>query len=72
MSFAQAARDLNLTSTAVSHQVRSLEQHLGHALFERLARGLRLTEMGAAYLRTCGGRSRTSRPRRPSCSARAR
>ena len=50
MSFAQAARDLNLTSTAVSHQVRSLERHLGHALFERLARGLRLTEMGAAYL----------------------
>ena len=50
MSFAQAARDLHLTSTAVSHQVRSLEQHLGHALFERLARGLRLTEMGAAYL----------------------
>jgi LysR family glycine cleavage system transcriptional activator len=50
MSFAQAARDLNLTSTAVSHQVRSLEQHLGHALFGRLARGLRLTEMGAAFL----------------------
>lgn len=50
MSFAKAATDLNLTSTAVSHQVRSLERHLGHALFERLARGLRLTEMGAAYL----------------------
>jgi LysR family glycine cleavage system transcriptional activator len=50
MSFAPAARDPNLTSTAVSHQVRSLEQHLGHALFERVARGLRLTEMGAAYL----------------------
>ena len=26
MSFAQAARDLNLTSTAVSHQVRSLSR----------------------------------------------
>ncbi len=50
MSFAKAATDLNLTSTAISHQVRSLERHLGHALFERLARGLRLTEMGAAYL----------------------
>ncbi|MGH6959352.1 MAG: LysR family transcriptional regulator [Dongiaceae bacterium] len=50
LSFSRAAGDLNLTSTAVSHQVRSLEQHLGHALFERLARGLRLTEMGAAYL----------------------
>jgi len=50
LSFSRAARDLNLTSTAVSHQVRSLERHLGHGLFERLARGLRLTEMGAAYL----------------------
>jgi LysR family glycine cleavage system transcriptional activator len=50
MSFAKAATALNLTSTAVSHQVRTLELHLGHPLFERLARGLRLTEMGAAYL----------------------
>jgi LysR family glycine cleavage system transcriptional activator len=50
MSFAKAAVDLRLTPTAVSHQVRALERHLGHALFERLARGLRLTEMGAAYL----------------------
>jgi LysR family glycine cleavage system transcriptional activator len=50
LSFAKAAEDLNLTPTAVSHQVRSLEQHLGHKLFERLARGLRLTGMGAAYL----------------------
>src|SRR5215470_9195717 len=50
LSFAKAARDLNLTATAVSHRVRSLEQHLRHPLFQRLARGLRLTEMGAAYL----------------------
>ena len=50
LGFLRAAGELNLTATAVSHQVRSLERHLGHALFERLARGLRLTEMGAAYL----------------------
>jgi LysR family glycine cleavage system transcriptional activator len=50
LSFARAARDLALTPAAVSHQVRSLERHLGQPLFERLARGLRLTEMGAAYL----------------------
>jgi LysR family transcriptional regulator, glycine cleavage system transcriptional activator len=50
LSFAKAAGDLNLTPTAVSHQVRSLERHLRHPLFERLPRGLRLTEMGAAYL----------------------
>src|SRR5262249_10838400 len=50
LSFAKAALDLNLTATAVSHQVRSLERQLRHPLFGRLPRGLRLTEMGAAYL----------------------
>lgn len=50
LSFAKAAADLNLTATAVSYQVRSLERYLHHPLFERLPRGLRLSEMGAAYL----------------------
>lgn len=50
LSFTRAAGDLHLTATAVSHQVRCLEAHLKHPLFERLAHGLRLTEMGAAYL----------------------
>ncbi|MEM7225373.1 MAG: LysR substrate-binding domain-containing protein [Pseudomonadota bacterium] len=49
-SFTAAARELNLTQAAVSHQVRTLESHLGFALFERLARSLRLTDMGTAYL----------------------
>ncbi|WP_137389549.1 LysR substrate-binding domain-containing protein [Rhodoligotrophos defluvii] len=49
-SFSAAARELNLTPAAVSHQTRCLEQHLGHALFERLARGVRLSDMGKAYL----------------------
>ena len=49
-SFTAAAEELNLTQAAVSHQVRSLEKHLGVTLFERLPRSLRLTEMGAAYL----------------------
>lgn len=49
-SFTAAAAELNLTQAAVSHQVRSLEKHLGVVLFERLARTLRLTEMGNAYL----------------------
>ena len=48
-SFTAAAAELNLTPAAVSHQVRSLERHLGVVLFERLARTLRLTEMGNAY-----------------------
>lgn len=49
-SFTAAAKELNLTQAAVSHQVRSLEKYLGFALFERLARTVRLTEMGSAYL----------------------
>lgn len=49
-SFTAAAEELSLTSAAVSHQVRSLEQHLGFQLFERLPRSLRLTDMGQAYL----------------------
>lgn len=49
-SFTLAAAELNLTQAAISHQVRSLEKHLGVTLFERLPRSLRLTEIGAAYL----------------------
>lgn len=49
-SFTKAAAELNLTQAAVSHQVRSLERHLGFLLFERLPRSLKLTEIGAAYL----------------------
>jgi LysR family glycine cleavage system transcriptional activator len=50
LGFAAAARELSLTPAAVGQQVRLLERRLGFALFERLARGLRLTETGAAYL----------------------
>jgi LysR family transcriptional regulator, glycine cleavage system transcriptional activator len=49
-SFAAAAGELNLTSGAISYQIRALEAHLGFALFERLPRGVRLTPMGVAYL----------------------
>lgn len=49
-NFTAAAEELHLTQAAVSHQVRSLEKHLGVALFERLPRRLRLTEIGTAYL----------------------
>lgn len=49
-SFSAAAAELNLTPAAISHQVRSLEERLGFQLFERLARGLRLTDIGRAYL----------------------
>jgi LysR family glycine cleavage system transcriptional activator len=49
-SFAAAAAELNLTSGAISYQIRALEAHLGFGLFERLPRGVKLTPMGVAYL----------------------
>lgn len=49
-NFARAAEELNLTQSAISHRVKLLENYLGYPLFERLPRGLRLTESGKAYL----------------------
>lgn len=46
LSFAQAAEELNLTPSAVSYQVRTLEDRLGVELFKRLNRAILLTEEG--------------------------
>jgi DNA-binding transcriptional LysR family regulator len=48
-SFQKAAGELNLTASAVSHAIQTLENWLGVALFHRSARGLRLTAAGEAY-----------------------
>ncbi|WP_236188729.1 transcriptional regulator GcvA [Pseudomonas paraglycinae] len=50
MSFTRAAEELNVTQTAISHQIRRLEDELGVRLFMRLKDGLALTEEGNAYL----------------------
>lgn len=49
-SFNRAAQALSLTPSAISHQIKSLEQWLGLALFERRPRSVRLTEAGRTYL----------------------
>jgi LysR family transcriptional regulator of beta-lactamase len=49
-SFTQAGLELRVTQTAISHQVKALEQALGVILFERLPRGLALTDEGHALL----------------------
>ncbi len=46
MSFAKAAEELNVTPAALSFQIKSLEEHLGHLLFRRLNRAVELTEAG--------------------------
>jgi LysR family transcriptional regulator, glycine cleavage system transcriptional activator len=50
LSFTGAARELGVTPSAISQQVRLLEQHIGATLFERLPRGLALSLAGEAYL----------------------
>jgi LysR family transcriptional regulator, glycine cleavage system transcriptional activator len=49
-SFKLAADDLHVTASAVSHQIKLLEEQLGLTLFERGAHSLHLTEAGAHYL----------------------
>ncbi len=45
-SFRKASEELFITSSAVSHQVKSLEEELGQPLFERGSRELKLTDTG--------------------------
>jgi LysR family transcriptional regulator, glycine cleavage system transcriptional activator len=47
MSFKQAAAELGVTPTAISHQIRLLERHCGRRLFRRRPRPLAFTETGA-------------------------
>ena len=49
LSFTRAAAELNVTQTAVSHQIRRLEEQLGVRLFVRRNRALALTHEAEAY-----------------------
>jgi DNA-binding transcriptional LysR family regulator len=49
-SFTQAARELNLTQSAVSHAIKSLEKDLGVRLFERMGRKVTITRAGQQLL----------------------
>lgn len=50
LSFKNAARELSVTPTAISHQIKMLEDFLGLDLFLRLTRSLELTPAGEAML----------------------
>jgi DNA-binding transcriptional LysR family regulator len=49
MSFTEAAKELNVTQSAASRQVRTLEEAVGTPLFLRAKRGLELTDEGRIY-----------------------
>ena len=50
LSFKNAALELSVTPTAVSHQIKLLEEFLDLPLFHRLTRALELTPQGEAML----------------------
>lgn len=50
LSFTRAATELNVTQTAISHQIRRLEEQLGKRLFVRRSRALALTREAEDYL----------------------
>ena len=51
-SFHQAAQELHLTQSAISQQIRSLEELLGQPLFHRQGRSVALTDAGQDLLET--------------------
>lgn len=50
LSFTGAAKELNMTQSAVSQHIKNLEHYMGRPLFVRRTRSLSLTEAGESYL----------------------
>ena len=68
LNLSRAAASLHVTVSALSHQMRGLEELLGQRLFDRGPRGLRLTPPGSGssgrWRRTSTPSPRRSRPSR--------
>ncbi|MFF2090472.1 LysR family transcriptional regulator [Paenibacillus sp. NPDC058174] len=47
-NFTKAAQALHITQPSVSYAIKQLEEHFGAKLFDRLSKGVRLTEEGRA------------------------
>ncbi|WP_272006183.1 LysR family transcriptional regulator [Roseovarius sp. ZX-A-9] len=60
-SFSLAADELNVTQSAISHQIRTLEGHLGQPLFLRTGRRVELTDAGRDLLGTSAAALETVR-----------
>jgi LysR family glycine cleavage system transcriptional activator len=54
LNFHRAAEELGVTRSAVAQQVRALEADLGVRLFDRVPRGLALTDAGRGYAAQIG------------------
>jgi DNA-binding transcriptional LysR family regulator len=54
LNFTRAAERLHLTQSAVSHQIKALEEELGEPLFIRAKRGVKLSEAGKIALEHAG------------------
>lgn len=52
-SFSGAARELGITTSAVSQQIRILENEVGTVLLHRSTRKLSLTEAGSVFYQSC-------------------
>ena len=50
LNFTRAAERLHLTQSAVSHQIKALEEELGEPLFIRAKRGVKLSQAGKTAL----------------------
>jgi LysR family transcriptional regulator, cyn operon transcriptional activator len=50
LNFTRAAERVHVTQSTLSHQVRQLENELGHDLFDRLGKRVVLTESGESFL----------------------
>ncbi len=55
LSINSAAEQLNITPSAVSHQIATLEKFIGKKLFIRNGKGVVLTETGEKYLKDVSG-----------------
>ncbi|MET0310529.1 MAG: transcriptional regulator CynR [Burkholderiaceae bacterium] len=50
LSFTRAAERVHVTQSTLSHQIRQLEEELGHPLFDRIGKRVMLTEQGETFL----------------------
>ncbi|MFB4348588.1 LysR family transcriptional regulator [Microbacterium sp. CR_7] len=70
-SFTRAAEKSFVTQSALSHQIAALEREIGHQLFVRTSRAVRLTEPGEAFLAHARIAVRASSDAREAASAAA-